>query len=87
MCDALLFVYDFSVFLCSLSTVDLFFVLKGGGKGRGKRKNHFRSLGCPLLLKPVRVIRIKYFLTILPFNHKLRSQEYFFLGKFSLTVP
>lgn len=24
------------------------------------------------------MIRIKYFLTILPFNHKLRSQEYFF---------
>ena len=33
MCDALLFVYDFSVFLCSLSTVDLFFFLKGGGEG------------------------------------------------------
>lgn len=52
VCDALLFVYDFSVFLCSLSTVDFFFFLKGGGGG-GKRKNHFRSLGCPLLLKPL----------------------------------
>ena len=39
MCDALLFVYDFSFFLCSLSTVDLFFFLKGGrGRGRGERE-------------------------------------------------
>ena len=42
MCDVLLFVYDFSVFLCSLSTVDFFFFLKVGG-GEGEEKEPFQK--------------------------------------------